>query len=170
MALPATYEFARDAWFLGIGTLGKTLGDIAVVPPANAKGLDRMRENLRRHISARLPSSSTATHYMLRDRAGDYVRRLLAEASGYGSDRDILDNEPASDCSRDACVALLRKGMSEWRLLATRSAYHIAWEKHYERLLSGGYRNCRSPAAEKLGAAAAQARTVALARTGVQSI
>ena len=65
--------------------------------------------------------------FILRDRAGDYVRSLLAEASGYDSDPDMLDNQPASDCSRDACVALLRRGQDEWRLLATRSAYRIDW-------------------------------------------
>jgi competence protein ComEC len=65
--------------------------------------------------------------FILRERAGDYVRSLLAEASGYDSDPDILDNQPASDCSRDACVARLRRGQQEWRLLATRSAYRIDW-------------------------------------------
>jgi competence protein ComEC len=68
------------------------------------------------------------TPFILRDRAGDYVRSLLAEASGYDSDPDILDSQPTSDCSRDACVAVLRKGAAEWRLLATRSAYRIDWE------------------------------------------
>ena len=66
--------------------------------------------------------------YILRDRAGDYVRSLLAEASGYDSDPEILDGQSASDCSRDACVALLRHGPAEWRLLATRSAYRIGWD------------------------------------------
>jgi len=66
---------------------------------------------------------------VLRDRAGDYVRGLLAEASGFDGDPDLLDGQPASDCSHDACVALLRKGSAEWRLLATRSATHIDWER-----------------------------------------
>ncbi|HEX8842236.1 MAG TPA: competence protein ComEC, partial [Sphingomicrobium sp.] len=61
-------------------------------------------------------------------RAGDYVRGLLAEASGYDSDPGNLGSRPYSDCSRDACVALLRKGGREWRLLATRSAYRIDWK------------------------------------------
>jgi competence protein ComEC len=65
--------------------------------------------------------------YILRDRAGDYVQKLLAEASGYDSDPEPLDGQPNSDCSRDACVALLRHGSAEWRLLATRSAYRIDW-------------------------------------------
>jgi len=67
--------------------------------------------------------------FILRERAGDYVRSLLAESSGYDSDPDVLDAQPTSDCSRDACVAQLRKGAAEWRLLATRSAYRIDWEK-----------------------------------------
>jgi len=65
--------------------------------------------------------------YILRDHAGDYVRSLLAEASGYDSDPELLDGQSTSDCSRDACVALLRHGNAEWRLLATRSAYRIDW-------------------------------------------
>jgi competence protein ComEC len=67
--------------------------------------------------------------YILRERAGDYVRSLLAEASGYDSDPDVLDGQPTSGCSRDACVALLHKGETEWHLLATRSAYRIDWER-----------------------------------------
>ena len=61
------------------------------------------------------------------DRAGDYVRGLLAEASGYDSDPEILDDQANSDCSPDACVALFRHGPAEWRLVATRSAYRIDW-------------------------------------------
>ncbi|MEA3067669.1 MAG: competence protein ComEC, partial [Sphingomonadales bacterium] len=58
MALPGTYDFARDAWFKGIGAVGKTLGPVAVLKPATPKGLDGVRERLRRHIAARLPESS----------------------------------------------------------------------------------------------------------------
>jgi len=68
------------------------------------------------------------TPMILRDRAGDYVRSLLAEASGFDGDPDILEGQPASDCSRDACAAFLRKNDSEWRLLATRSSTRIDWE------------------------------------------
>jgi competence protein ComEC len=68
------------------------------------------------------------TPLVLRDRAGDYVRGLLAEASGYDGDPAVLGSRPYSDCSRDACVALLRKGGRDWRLLATRSAYRIDWK------------------------------------------
>jgi competence protein ComEC len=68
------------------------------------------------------------TPLILRDRAGDYIRELLAEASAYDSDPGDLGSRPYSDCSRDACVALLRKASGEWRLLATRSAYRIDWQ------------------------------------------
>jgi competence protein ComEC len=64
---------------------------------------------------------------ILRDRAGDYVRGLFAEASGFDGDPDLLDGQRTSDCSHDACVALLRKGAGEWRLLATRSGTRIDW-------------------------------------------
>ncbi len=67
------------------------------------------------------------TPLLLRDRAGDYVRSLVAEASGFDGDPEDLAARPFSDCSKDSCVAVLRKGSSEWRLLATRSATPIDW-------------------------------------------
>jgi competence protein ComEC len=67
------------------------------------------------------------TPTLLRDRAGDYVRSLMAEASGFDGDPPDLDGQPYSACSKDACVALLRRGSTEWRLLATRSATPIDW-------------------------------------------
>ncbi len=64
---------------------------------------------------------------LLRERAGDYVRDLFAEASGFDGDPgDIASNDDGS-CSRDACVARLRSGTSEWRLLAIRSSTRIEW-------------------------------------------
>jgi competence protein ComEC len=67
------------------------------------------------------------TPFILRDRAGNYVRSLVAEASGFDGDPAALATRPFSACSRDACVALVRKGANEWRLLATRSATQIDW-------------------------------------------
>jgi competence protein ComEC len=58
MALPGTYDFARDAWFKGIGAVGKSLGPITVTKAASPRGLDRARTSLRRHIASRLPESS----------------------------------------------------------------------------------------------------------------
>ena len=67
------------------------------------------------------------TPLLLRERAGDYVRGLLAEASGFDGDPGDLGTAPYSDCSRDACVALVRKDGAEWRLLASRSRINIDW-------------------------------------------
>src|SRR6476659_4638237 len=57
MALPGTYDFARDAWFKGIGAVGKAMGQITVVTPAEPRGLDRVRERLRKHVTSRLPAA-----------------------------------------------------------------------------------------------------------------
>ena len=64
---------------------------------------------------------------VLRDRAGDYVRDLFAEASGFDGDPADLGAQPFSACSKDACVARISKGPSEWRILATRSSTLIDW-------------------------------------------
>ena len=64
---------------------------------------------------------------LLRERAGDYMRSLVAEASGFDGDPGLLAARPYTDCSRDACVALVRKSEGEWRLLATRSPTRIDW-------------------------------------------
>ena len=67
------------------------------------------------------------TPLILRERAGDYVRALIAEASGFDGDPGDLGSRPYSACTKDACVALIPKGRAEWRLLATRSATPIDW-------------------------------------------
>ncbi len=67
------------------------------------------------------------TPLILRDGAGDYVRGLFAEASGFDGDPGDLGSRSYSDCSNDACVAVIEKDASQWRLLATRSAYRIDW-------------------------------------------
>jgi competence protein ComEC len=67
------------------------------------------------------------TPFILRDRTGDYVRSLIAEASGYDGDPQNLGSRPYSACSRDACVALLHTNSGNWRLLATRSSTLIDW-------------------------------------------
>jgi competence protein ComEC len=67
------------------------------------------------------------TPLLLRERAGDYVRSLLAEASAFDGDPQVLETQPHSACSRDSCVTVIRNGDAEWRLLATRSSNRIDW-------------------------------------------
>jgi len=50
MAVPGTYDFARDAWFRGIGAVGKSLGPVELVRPGPRGGLDSVRQRLARHI------------------------------------------------------------------------------------------------------------------------
>jgi competence protein ComEC len=77
-----------------------------------------------RHLAVVNPEG---TPQILREHAGDYVRSLLAEASGFDGEPDDLGSKPYSDCSPDACVAIIPKADTDWRLLATRSAYRIDW-------------------------------------------
>jgi competence protein ComEC len=64
---------------------------------------------------------------LLRERAGDYLRNLFAEASGFdGHPGDIASTGDGS-CSRDSCVARLREAGNEWRVLAIRSSTRIEW-------------------------------------------
>ena len=58
MALPGGHDFARDAWFLGIGGVGRTLGKVEVLEPSPGGGLDALRDRLGRTIRERLPGAS----------------------------------------------------------------------------------------------------------------
>lgn len=64
---------------------------------------------------------------LLRERSGDFIRDVFAEASGFDADPGALSAARFSDCSRDSCVALVRRGGRSWRLLATKSSTHIDW-------------------------------------------
>src|SRR4051812_20990138 len=58
MALPGTYDFARDAWFKKIGAVGKAIGPVEVIEPSDEHGLDRVRARLREQIGNSLPTQS----------------------------------------------------------------------------------------------------------------
>ena len=58
MALPGTHDFARDAWFRGLGAVGRALGEVTVIDSAEPKGLDALRDRLGRHVREQLPGSS----------------------------------------------------------------------------------------------------------------
>jgi competence protein ComEC len=61
--LPGAYDFARVAWFQGIGATGKALGDVTLASPAPAehgffKWLAAKRTQLTQHIESRLAGSA----------------------------------------------------------------------------------------------------------------
>lgn len=75
-----------------------------------------------RHAALRLADGSVA---MLRDRAGDYTRAMLAENGGVDGEPAFLVDRPEARCSRDLCVAERVAGGRRWRILATRSGYAL---------------------------------------------
>lgn len=77
-----------------------------------------------RHLVLRSDDGALA---LLRPRAGDYVRTMLAEVAG--EDGNYLDMEalPTAACSEDLCVAELRREGRVWRVLATRSRHFVRW-------------------------------------------
>ena len=58
MALPGSHDFARDAWFLGIGGVGRAIGPVEVAIPSSGGGLDSIRDRLGRHIREQLPGNA----------------------------------------------------------------------------------------------------------------
>ena len=58
MPLPGGHDFARDAWFQGLGAVGRAIGPVEILAPAIGTGLDGLRDRLGRHIREELPGSS----------------------------------------------------------------------------------------------------------------
>ena len=63
--------------------------------------------------------------FILRGRAGDYVRSLLSESSGEADEFTELERAPEAACSADLCAADIVRGGRRWRLLATRSSHFV---------------------------------------------
>ena len=65
---------------------------------------------------------------MLRERSGDFIRSLISENSGYDGEPLTIADMPLARCSRDSCVADVRRGGRSWHVLATRSGQRIDWK------------------------------------------
>ena len=78
-----------------------------------------------RHVAV---VSTAGVPHLLRTRAGDYVRSLVGESAGFDGDPLDFEAVPDADCSRDACIATLKKARRSWTLLATRSTQRLEWE------------------------------------------
>ena len=55
--VPGAYDYARLAWFDGVGASGRAYAPVRVVAPAPSRTSDGLRTRLTRHIEARLPGS-----------------------------------------------------------------------------------------------------------------
>ncbi|MCJ8190078.1 ComEC/Rec2 family competence protein [Sphingomicrobium aestuariivivum] len=67
--------------------------------------------------------------HLLRARAGDFVRDMLAEGAGHDGALPALEDSPLARCNRDACLAVIEREGRQWRVLATRSRDFIAWRE-----------------------------------------
>lgn len=67
------------------------------------------------------------TPLLLRERSGDFIRQIVAQASGFDDDPQNLASRPFTSCSRDSCVAVIDRGGRRWQILATRSSQSIEW-------------------------------------------
>ena len=78
-----------------------------------------------RHLALRGPRGEVA---ILRGRAGDYVRDMLAESSGIEAELSDLDGLPGARCNEDVCVATIDRDGRQWRILATRTRWPLLIE------------------------------------------
>lgn len=109
-------------WGLGVAMLGLAW---AVATPAP----DLVVTRDGRHMAVRMPDGQVV---LLRDRAGNYVRALLAENTGTRDALAPLSSRPEARCNSDACVVDVRvagagmdAGTRVWRIAATRSSYYL---------------------------------------------
>lgn len=77
-----------------------------------------------RHVALRTPSGQLA---LLRPKAGDYVRSMLAERHGAEPDFVEVEALATAACSADLCAVNLDRHGRRWRILATRSRHFVAW-------------------------------------------
>jgi competence protein ComEC len=79
-----------------------------------------------RHLAVRTPDGALA---LLRPRAGDYVRDLLAELSGSEPDYVELALAEGGACSDALCRYDLDARGRRWTILATTSRDHVRWNE-----------------------------------------
>lgn len=79
-----------------------------------------------RHLALRMASGEMA---LLRDRAGDYVRDMMAENGGVDAELPALEGQEGVRCSPDLCLIDVERGGRRWRIAATRSGYLVPWRE-----------------------------------------
>ncbi|WP_414714473.1 ComEC/Rec2 family competence protein [Sphingomonas sp.] len=79
-----------------------------------------------RHLALRTAGGEIA---LLRDRAGDYVRDMLAENGGVDAELPALAEQQEARCSPDLCLIDVEREGRRWRIAATRSGYLVPWRE-----------------------------------------
>lgn len=121
---------AGGLWF----ALWKTRMRLAGLVPATAGAVwaltaptpDMLVTGDGRHFALRTPSGEIA---LLRDRAGDYVRDMMAENGGVDAELPALAEQRDARCSPDLCLIDIERGGRRWRIAATRSGYLVPWRE-----------------------------------------
>ncbi len=92
----------------------------AATPPP-----DLIITNDGRHLVVRLDDGQLA---LLRDRAGDYVRDMLAERAGESEPLNALADSGQAKCSLDICVTQVTRAGRTWVIAATRTRETLEWQ------------------------------------------
>lgn len=109
-------------WRTRVRALGFVAIAAGVIGAALAPAPDLLVTGDGRHVALRTSDGELA---LLRERAGDYTRAMLAENAGVDGEPLLFDDLRDARCSADLCLAQLRRGGRAWRVLATRSAYPV---------------------------------------------
>lgn len=75
---------------------------------------------------------ASGTPVVLRPRAGDYIRDVLAERMGTLSELQAIDMSGSARCGPDLCRFILNDGERVWVIAATRSDYRLPWRHFIE--------------------------------------
>lgn len=69
--------------------------------------------------------AADGTPMLLRDRAGEFTRSMLAESAGF--DGEPVGLAERADCTRDSCMAAIDREGRRWLIFATRSGDLLDW-------------------------------------------
>ncbi len=126
----ASWPFAASAlaglWFAIFRTRVRWIAlpvlAIGVGTMASARAPDLVVTGDGRHVAARDARGRVS---LLRDRAGDYVRDMIAES--VASDLDLLPLRDRADarCSREFCLWLVGDEAQQYSVMATTSGYYV---------------------------------------------
>ncbi|MEO7492328.1 MAG: ComEC/Rec2 family competence protein [Sphingomicrobium sp.] len=112
-------------WTSGVRFLGLAPIALGAAAAAMSPTPDLLVTGDGRHLAL---VDADGTPLLLRERSGDFIRQVVAQASGFDADPQDLASRPFSSCSRDACVAVFNRGGRTWRILATKSSQSIEWQ------------------------------------------